>query len=307
MKPPRPFSALPSVISHEASPKAISRRTSYIPIRLEFLRYPQVIPDYFNRRGFGPPQRFTAASACSWIDHQVSGLRHATFRPVQTRFRFGSATLSLNLATQRNSPARSTKSTTSHACGALSACKHTVSGTISLPSRGAFHLSLTVLFAIGHMVVFSLRRWSSCLPSRFLVSRRTPDPPAPRIVSLTGLLPSMVRLSNRLQLPCSVAFRGPYPARIATCGLGSSDFARHYFRNRYYFLFLRVLRCFSSPGSPHLPMDSVNDNTALPVLRSRIRTSADLSSFAAPRSFSQLVTSFFGAMYLGILRMLFVA
>ena len=149
MKPPRPFSALPSVISHEASPKAISRRTSYIPVRLEFLRYPQVIPDYFNRRGFGPPQRFTAASTCSWIGHQVSGLRHTTFRPVQTRFRFGSVTLSLNLAIQRNSPARSTKSTTSHACGALSACKHTVSGSISLPSRGAFHLSLTVLYAIG--------------------------------------------------------------------------------------------------------------------------------------------------------------
>ena len=182
MKPPRPFSALPSAISHEASPKAISRRTSYIPVRLEFLRYPQVIPDYFNRRGFGPPQSFTSASACSWIGHQVSGLRHATFRPVQTRFRFGSVTSSLNLATQRNSPARSTKSTTSHACGALSACKHTVS----------------VLFAIGHMVVFSLRRWSSCLPSEFLVFRRTPDSPDPRTVSLTGLLPSMVRLSNRL-------------------------------------------------------------------------------------------------------------
>ena len=111
--------------------------------------------------------------------------------------------------------------------------------------------------------------------------------------------PSLTTLLRRV--------RGPYPARIATCGLGYSDFARHYFRNRYYFLFLRVLRCFSSPGSPHLPMDSVNDNTALPVLRSRIRTSADLRSFAAPRSFSQLVTSFFGAMYLGILRMLFVA
>ena len=307
MKPPRPFSALPSVISHEASPKAISRRTSYIPIRLEFLRYPQVIPDYFNRRGFGPPQRFTAASACSWIDHQVSGLRHATSRPIQTRFRFGSATVSLNLATQRNSPARSTKSTTSHACGALSACKHTVSGSLSLPSRGAFHLSLTVLFAIGHMVVFSLRRWSSCLPSGFLVSRRTPDTPAPRMISLTGLLPSSVRLSNRLQLPCSVALRGPYPARIATCGLGSSDFARHYFRNRFYFLFLRVLRCFSSPGSPLATMDSLQDTATLLAVRSRIRTSADLSSFAAPRSFSQLVTSFFGAMYLGILRMLFVA
>ena len=32
----------------------------------------------------------------------------------------------------------------------LSACKHIVSGSISLPSRGSFHRSLTVLFAIGH-------------------------------------------------------------------------------------------------------------------------------------------------------------
>ena len=103
------------------------------------------------------------------------------------------------------------------------------------------------------------------------------------------------------------AFRGPYPAHIAICGLGFSDFARHYFRNRSYFLFLRVLRCFSSPGSPHTPMDSVYDNAALPALSFLIRTSADLGSFAAPRSFSQLVTSFFGAMYQGILRMLFVA
>ena len=33
-------------------------------------------------------------------------------------------------------------------------------------------------------------------------------------------------------------------------GLGSCAFARHYLRNHCYFLFLRVLRCFSSPGSP---------------------------------------------------------
>ena len=36
------------------------------------------------------------------------------------------------------------------------ACKHKVSGSFSLPSRGPFHLSLTVLFAIGHWVVFRL-------------------------------------------------------------------------------------------------------------------------------------------------------
>ena len=90
-------------------------------------------------------------------------------------------------------------------------------------------------------------------------------------------------------------------------GLGSSDFARHYFRNHYCFLFLRVLRCFSSPGSPHTPIYSVHDNTMLLVLSSLIRISTDLKIFAPPRSFSQLVTSFFGAMYQGILRKPFVA
>jgi hypothetical protein len=55
----------------------------------------------------------------------------------------------------------------------LTVCKHTVSGSFSLPSRGAFHLSLTVLFAIGRQVVFSLGRWSSLLPTGFHVSGGT--------------------------------------------------------------------------------------------------------------------------------------
>ena len=39
-------------------------------------------------------------------------------------------------------------------------------------------------------------------------------------------------------------------------GLGSCDFARRYFRNRFFFLFLRLLRCFSSAGSLRMTMDS---------------------------------------------------
>ena len=78
---PRPFSALPPVISHNASPKALSGRTSYLRVRLEFLRYPQVIPGFFNRRGCGPPRCLTTASACSWIGHPVSGLMQVTHSP----------------------------------------------------------------------------------------------------------------------------------------------------------------------------------------------------------------------------------
>ena len=53
------------------------------------------------------------------------------------------------------------------------ACKHKVSGSISLPSRGSFHLSLTVLFAIGHWVVFRLGGWAPRLHTEFLVLSAT--------------------------------------------------------------------------------------------------------------------------------------
>src|SRR6266566_3556792 len=44
--------------------------------------------------------------------------------------------------------------------------------------------------------------------------------------------------------------RSHNPSRASTAGLGWPDFARRYFRDRGCFLFLRVLRCFSSPGLP---------------------------------------------------------
>ena len=44
------------------------------------------------------------------------------------------------------------------------------------------------------------------------------------------------------------------PISIATYGLASSAFARHYSQNLGWFLFLALLRCFSSGGSPHIPI-----------------------------------------------------
>ena len=54
-------------------------------------------------------------------------------------------------------------------------------------------------------------------------------------------------------------------------GLGSSGFARRYSRNRCFFLFLRLLRCFSSPGSPPRTMDSRADTRGLPAWVSPFR------------------------------------
>ena len=54
-------------------------------------------------------------------------------------------------------------------------CKLMVSCSISLPLRGSFHLSLTVLFTIGYLVIFSLTRWSSQIHTGFHVSHATWD------------------------------------------------------------------------------------------------------------------------------------
>ena len=53
------------------------------------------------------------------------------------------------------------------------ACKLIVSCSISLPLRGSFHLSLTVLCAIGHLGIFSLTRWSSQIHTGFHVPHAT--------------------------------------------------------------------------------------------------------------------------------------
>ena len=80
-------------------------------------------------------------------------------------------------------------------------------------------------------------------------------------------------------------------------GLGFFAFARHYLRNHYCFLFLRLLRCFSSAGSP-------------PCFKHRwwifhppgcpIRKSPDQHVCAAPQGLSQLNTSFIASKSLGI-------
>ena len=83
-------------------------------------------------------------------------------------------------------------------------------------------------------------------------------------------------------------------------GLGSSHSARRYFGNRSFFLFLRLLRCFSSPGIPPHSYGFTVRYIRSPYVGSPIQISADHCVFATPRSFSQLITSFFGSQCQGI-------
>ena len=91
------------------------------------------------------------------------------------------------------------------------------------------------------------------IPAGFLVSRGTQVPSClPLSISLTGLSPSAARLSSRFCYRHRPARRRSCNPRrcLDSAGLGWCAFARHYLRNHFCFLFLRVLRCFSSPGWP---------------------------------------------------------
>ena len=183
----------PHISSLKASPKAISRRTSYLRVRLEFLRYPQFIRCLFNDNQFGPPLDFTPASSWPWIGHSVSGLLHMTYRALHTRFRFDSIPyLVFNLAIYNNSLDRSTKSTISHFNVLYLLVNIGFQVLFHSPPGVLFTFPSRYCFTIGHQVVFSLMGWSPSLHTRFHVPRTTPDTILSPHLSFTGLSPSMV-------------------------------------------------------------------------------------------------------------------
>ena len=89
------------------------------------------------------------------------------------------------------------------------------------------------------------------------MSRCTLDPAVPRPFSHTGLSPALAGFPKTILLKDTVTSAVRTPG-CSHPGLGSSGFARRYSRNRCFFLFLRLLRCFSSPGSLHAAMDSLH-------------------------------------------------
>ena len=101
-------------------------------------------------------------------------------------------------------------------------------------------------------------------------------------------------------LPLNVCGPATPGSPFESPGLGSSDFARHYFRNHGCFLLLRVLRWFTSPSSPVHPMDSDARKECSHSLGFPIRKSPDHSLLAASRGLSQLLASFIAFLRQGI-------
>ena len=149
---------------------------------------------------------------------------------------------------------------------APTACKRTVSGSISLPCSGCFP---PFPHGTGPLSVFR-----ECLALRDGPRRFRQDSSCPALLRChtryirlahTGLSPSSVAVSTTFRF-INVSFCVVLqPRRVRKLhGLGYAPFARHYSGYRLFFLFLRVLRCFSSPGSPHLTMVVDLQSTGLP-------------------------------------------
>ena len=163
----------------------------------------------------------------------------------------------LNLAAYNNSPDHSTKGTTSRL--------NALCVLVNTRFQVLFHSPPGVLFTfpsqycstIGHQVVFRLGGWAPRLLTGFLVSADTLDTANFTRYFTYRTLTFFGRFSHTVRLYLMIVHRGPNPEGITTSGLASSAFARHYSRNLVWFLFLPLLRCFSSGGSPRIPIDSV--------------------------------------------------
>ena len=97
-----------------------------------------------------PPLPFTATSSWTWIDHPVSGLRGLTFTAL-LKLDFSSApdlkSLTLPVYAARRTVLQKVRGC---ACKALPQLVNTGFQVLFTPLRGSFHLSFTVLCAIGH-------------------------------------------------------------------------------------------------------------------------------------------------------------
>ena len=186
------------------------------------------------------------------------------------------------------------------------ACKHTVSGTISLAvsaffspfPHGTCPLSVIQMYlALADGAAGFIQDFTGP------VLLRIPLPPRPlRLPAFHRLWGCFPGSFDSLQ----VQILWPYypPDNKVVGGLGWVPFARRYLGHHYCFLLLLLLRCFSSEGSP-LRFASEISPARMPGMGFPIRIPADQRFFAAPRRFSQLSTSFIATVCLGIHRVPF--
>ena len=198
---------------------------------------------------------------------------------------------------------------------APTACKRMVSGTISLPLWGTFHLSLTVLVHYRSPLVSSLAGWSPRIRSGFHVSGPTQEPTrsrssfAYRTITFYGwaflrhsatraFCNSPVPLRRNLALALLPRLRNARRLHVGRFGL--FPFRSPLLRESRFSFLSSGYSDVSFPRVPSShPMCSGAGDT-VPVPGSPIRRSVLLSPLAAPHGLSQLATSFIGFRCQGI-------
>lgn len=181
-------------------------------------------------------------------------------------------------------------------------CRSLVSGSISLPFRGSFRLSLAVLCAIGQLGVLSLREWSPQIPTTFrgggstrehigktlrfciqgfhLLWRNVPDASA------------NVKFCNfpEIRQNLNDVSHDPYKAKAAAMAL--CRFRLFPVRSPL----LRESHSISFPGTTRrfyfVPCVPLSGAMVLPIAGCPIRRSGPQRLFAPPPGLSQLTTSF---------------
>jgi hypothetical protein len=131
---------------------------------------------------------------------------------------------------------------------APTACRRTVSGSIALRYLRFFS---PFLHSTGSL---SVSREYLALPDG--AGRFRQDFTGPALLRILNIY-DILRIRDFHSVSChfpenfyflSYTTISPTTPMCKHTGLGSSAFARHYLRNHYYFLFLSLLRCFSSGG-----------------------------------------------------------
>ena len=136
----------------------------------------------------------------------------------------------------------------SHPCGLLLFVCMRFQDLFHSPPGVLFAFPSQYWFAIGLTGVFSLTGWSRRIRAEFLVFRVTQDTTRLQRASSTGLSPSMVALSRTFlsQASCHSVVLQPHGC-IATVMVWALPRSLATTRGIIvYFLFLQVLRCFSS-------------------------------------------------------------
>src|SRR6185503_5874456 len=157
------------------------------------------------------------------------------------------------------------------------------------------------LFTIGCQGVFSLIQWSGRIHAEFHVHRITWDTSRRLQTSLTRLSRSLAQLSRRLSSSFTYHIEVPQPREDKSSRFRLFRFRSPLLTESLRFLFLRLLRCFTSPRFASPDYEFIRSITGgktgwvVPFGDPRLITPG-----AADRGLSQLTTSFIASWHQGI-------